>query len=146
MRSELLGPGKVEVVVALTLLLLLNSLTFLHPQTGAFDRIISCIEISKIAACLHTPTVLHVRTQKKKSVHLPRETTASAPSLSSFQAPHRRSPPLSERKAGNHQSCSLTSLWLGLEEVRFKVFVGDYVPGVNVISGGTKSRQLGALA
>ena len=56
-RSELLGPGKVEVVVALTLLL--NSLTFLHPQTGAFDRIISCVEISKIAYtlphyCMHT--------------------------------------------------------------------------------------------
>ena len=56
MRSELLGPGKVEVVVALTLLLLL---TFLHPQTGAFDRIISCIEISKIVYtlpqyCMHT--------------------------------------------------------------------------------------------
>ena len=27
-----------------------------------------------------------------------------------------------------------------------KVFVGDVVPGVNVISGGTKSLQLGALA
>ena len=143
MRSELLGPGKVEVVVALTLLLLL---TFLHPQTGAFDRIISCIEIiSKIAACLHTSSVLHAH-KRKKSVHLPRETTASAPPLFSFQAPHRRSPPPSVLKAGNHQSCSLTSLWLGLEEVRFKVFVGDYVPGVNVISGGTKSRQLGALA
>ena len=118
-RSELLGPGKVEVIVALTLLLLL---TYLHPQTGAFDRIISCIEISKIAYtlpqyCMH---------KKKKNVHLPRETTASAPPLSSFQAPHTRSPPLSGLRAGNHQSCSLTSLWLGLEEVRFKVFVGDY--------------------
>ena len=123
MRSELLGPGKVEVVVALTLLLLL---TFLHPQTGAFDRIISCIEISKI---VYTLPQYCMHTKKKKSVHLPRETTASAsaPPLFSFQAPHKRSPPLSERKAGNHQSCSLTSLWLGLEEVRFKVFVGDYI-------------------
>ena len=60
MRSELLGPGKVEVVVALTLLLLHSSLTFLHPQTGAFDRIILYIEISKIA-----PSILHERKRRK---------------------------------------------------------------------------------
>ena len=64
-RSELLGPGKVEVVVALTPLLLLGSLTFLHPQTGAFDRIISCIEISKIAVYLHTPSVLDEHKRRK---------------------------------------------------------------------------------
>ena len=69
-RSELLGPGKVEVVVALTLLLLL---TYLHPQTGAFDRIISCIEISKIAACLHSYTLPQycMHTKEKKASTCP---------------------------------------------------------------------------